>query len=611
VAKHRALPIIAATVVIAVLATASGSSSASIRPPRTAIFTAADHGASPIHVTSSASPHLDVTISPVTEVETGDTVASGDSAIQAIVQVTSPANSGQMVTVESTQLQSSCLRGFEFETLEGGSTSAPVTGSTLSVALDSYGNATLAVSGSACSSGKNSVEAYLNSNHSINGTAAIRILPPQSISSGLALTATPNPLIATNQGDIYAVLRASAAEAADSSVAFASSPLVANCASTFWLSSSGSMSNSSGTTGVLDNDGNVSVLVEGSSCEAGSITVQASLTSPPSSVATVALAIKAEVPPPLVSNVSPPRGLTTGGTVVTISGSGFTGATAVDFGNTPATGASVSGDNTITATAPAVGQAGAVDVTVTADGVTSSKTAADDFTYTVDAMETVVPCDPSCTDSVSTPLNQTAVTANASSGSTSSASLSLVVNTDTLPCPTPYDYGTAVSTLSTSGFAASSTVTVTETVGDEVSTSGVKVCFAKTGATSGVFLKKCRAISAKSAPCLESLVEESGESGVEATFLLPANDPRFWTGGAPLKFKSFSPTKGSPGAPVTIKGKNLTGVVAVVMGGATAAVLSQNNSKVVVTVPTAANSGTITLTAASGSVVSTKPFSVT
>jgi hypothetical protein len=70
---------------------------------------------------------------------------------------------------------------------------------------------------------------------------------------------------------------------------------------------------------------------------------------------------------PVVSGVSPSVGPLAGGTSVTISGSGFTGATAVDFGGVPAASFSVVSDSEVTAVSPAQ-SAGPVDVTVTAPG---------------------------------------------------------------------------------------------------------------------------------------------------------------------------------------------------------------------------------------------------
>ena len=64
---------------------------------------------------------------------------------------------------------------------------------------------------------------------------------------------------------------------------------------------------------------------------------------------------------------------------MTITGTGFTGATAVDFGTNAATGVVVNSDTSISATSPA--GSGTVDVTVTAPGGTSATSSADDFTY--------------------------------------------------------------------------------------------------------------------------------------------------------------------------------------------------------------------------------------
>jgi hypothetical protein len=66
---------------------------------------------------------------------------------------------------------------------------------------------------------------------------------------------------------------------------------------------------------------------------------------------------------------------------VTVTGTGFTGATQVLFGTSPATIVSSSGDTSITVIAPAIRQ-GPVDVSVTGPGGTSPAVAADQFTFT-------------------------------------------------------------------------------------------------------------------------------------------------------------------------------------------------------------------------------------
>jgi hypothetical protein len=85
-------------------------------------------------------------------------------------------------------------------------------------------------------------------------------------------------------------------------------------------------------------------------------------------------------PVPAVSSISPTSGPTTGGTSVTIKGTGFNGATQVLFGTVPATSFSVSSSTKITAVAPAQG-AGWHNVFVTTPGGTSAAVTADQFTY--------------------------------------------------------------------------------------------------------------------------------------------------------------------------------------------------------------------------------------
>ena len=83
---------------------------------------------------------------------------------------------------------------------------------------------------------------------------------------------------------------------------------------------------------------------------------------------------------PVVIGVTPNSGPTAGGTAVTISGSGFSGATAVDFGATAATGVQVVSDSEITCSQPAH-SAGSVNVYVYTAGGGSAVSLADRFTY--------------------------------------------------------------------------------------------------------------------------------------------------------------------------------------------------------------------------------------
>lgn len=81
---------------------------------------------------------------------------------------------------------------------------------------------------------------------------------------------------------------------------------------------------------------------------------------------------------PVVTSVSPAAGPTRGGTAITLTGTGFTAATAVHVGSASAA-FTVKSDTTITATTPA--GTGAQSVTVTTPGGTSPVTSATRFSY--------------------------------------------------------------------------------------------------------------------------------------------------------------------------------------------------------------------------------------
>ena len=95
---------------------------------------------------------------------------------------------------------------------------------------------------------------------------------------------------------------------------------------------------------------------------------------------TMAMAASASAASPTVTKVTPNSGSTAGGTIVTITGSSFTGATAVEFGSTNATSFTVNSETTITAVSPAE-TAGKVDLTVTTPEGTSAVSNLDRFKY--------------------------------------------------------------------------------------------------------------------------------------------------------------------------------------------------------------------------------------
>lgn len=108
-----------------------------------------------------------------------------------------------------------------------------------------------------------------------------------------------------------------------------------------------------------------------------SITVTPSATSP--TLTTITNPVNA-TPLPQVTALSPATGPAAGGTLITITGAYFTGATAVAFGVTAATDFEVISATKISAIAPAVA-ASTVQVKVTTPNGVSADTAADNYTY--------------------------------------------------------------------------------------------------------------------------------------------------------------------------------------------------------------------------------------
>jgi hypothetical protein len=82
----------------------------------------------------------------------------------------------------------------------------------------------------------------------------------------------------------------------------------------------------------------------------------------------------------VVTGISPTTGPVTGGTRVKITGSGFGGVTAVDFGGTPASILKVNKKGTVLRVKAPPGT-GTVPVTVTTPLGTSALTPGDLFTY--------------------------------------------------------------------------------------------------------------------------------------------------------------------------------------------------------------------------------------
>jgi hypothetical protein len=89
--------------------------------------------------------------------------------------------------------------------------------------------------------------------------------------------------------------------------------------------------------------------------------------------------VESATPRPTITKLKPKEGPGTGGTSVTITGTKFTGATAVKFGSTNASSFTIKSATSITAKSPS--GSGTVDVTVTTPEGTSLTSSADQFHY--------------------------------------------------------------------------------------------------------------------------------------------------------------------------------------------------------------------------------------
>jgi len=156
-------------------------------------------------------------------------------------------------------------------------------------------------------------------------------------------------------------------------------------------------------------------------------------------------------PAPVVTGVSPGSG--PNGTAVNITGSGFTGATAVHFGANAAGTIKVNNDGSIDTTAPNGTTPSTVDVTVTTPGGTSAPGPSDQYSYTLPPAPTVTGLNPatgfsgtSVTVSGTDLTGATAVAFGANAATTFS-----VVNATTVTATAPSGSSTVDVTVTTSG----------------------------------------------------------------------------------------------------------------------------------------------------------------
>jgi IPT/TIG domain/Proprotein convertase P-domain len=329
------------------------------------------------------------------------------------------------------------------------------------------------------------------------------------------------------------------------------------------------------------------------------------------------------IPAPTVSGFAPTSGPV--GTVVTLTGTNFSGATVVAFHGTAATSVTVNNDSQITATVPAGATTGTIAVTTPGGSAASAAS----FTVTVlPAAPTVSGFTPTSgpvgtvvtltgtgfsgatvvafhgTAAVTfTLVNPTHITATVPAGAT----------TGTIAVTTPggtgysYDPFTVIPAPTVSGFAPTSgPVGTTVTLTGTGFSGATAVAFHGTAATfTFVNPTHITAIVPAGATTGTIAVTTPGGSATSAASftvtVLPA---------APT-VTGFTPTSGPVGTVVTLTGTGFSGATVVAFHGTAATFTFVNPTHITVTVPAGATTGTIAVTTPGGSATSAASFTVT
>jgi hypothetical protein len=307
---------------------------------------------------------------------------------------------------------------------------------------------------------------------------------------------------------------------------------------------------------------------------------------------------------------------------VTITGTGFSGATAVKFGAVNATGVTVNSATSITATSPA--GTGTVDTTVTTAGGTSATTAADQFTYV--AAPTVTSISPTSgpgsggttvtisgtgftgataaifgatTATTFTVNSATQITATSPAGTgTVDVRVTTTGGTSATSAADQYTYIAAPTVTSISPTSGPATGGTTVTLTGTNFTGATAVTFGATAATSFT-VNSATSITATSPAGAGTIdVRATTAGGTSAT----SGADQFTYIGAPT-VTSISPTSGpsAGGTSVTITGTTFTGATAVKFGATNATAFTVNSAtSITATSPAGTGVADVTVTAAGG-----------
>jgi hypothetical protein len=341
-------------------------------------------------------------------------------------------------------------------------------------------------------------------------------------------------------------------------------------------------------------------------------------------------------PAPAVTAISPTSGTTAGGTVVNVTGTGFTGATAVKFGSTAAASYTVNSDTSLSATSPS-GSAGTVDILVTTPSGTSTATLADQFTYVAASVPAVTGVSPSSGSTGGG--TAVSVTGTAFTGATAVSfglfpATAYAVNSDTsITATAPVQAaGTVDVTVTTpagtsptgtpdrftyNAAAAPSITALTTTTGGTGGGTTVRIIGSGLTGASSVYFGSVPAttftVNSDSMITVTSPPHSAGTWDVTVTTptgtsALTSMDRFTYTAATAPSVSSISPTSGSTagGTSVGITGSGFTGAQAVSFGTVPATFTVNSDTSVTATAPPqAAGTVHVTVSAPSGTSTST------
>src|SRR5213594_2109396 len=318
-----------------------------------------------------------------------------------------------------------------------------------------------------------------------------------------------------------------------------------------------------------------------------------------------------------ITSFTPTTGPT--GSSVTISGTNFTGATAVLFNGVSAS-FTVTSATTIQATVPAGATTGPLKVTTPGGTATSASS----FTVSIPInppaitgfTPTTGPAGTSVTISGTNFTGATAVKFNGTSASftvTSATAIQATVPAGATsgPITVTTPGGTATSSGSftvVNGPVISGFTPASGPVGTSVTISGSGF----TGATAVAFNGTSASFTVTSATAIQATVPAAATTG-PLKVTTPggtATSTSSFTVSIPPTITSFTPTTGPTGTSVTISGTNFTGATTVRFNGVSATFTVSSATAIQATVPAGATTGPLTVTTPGGTATSASSFTV-